>query len=107
MMSVMRRGLSLDSLIHANRGSSAISTNISGVISTLYAAGLLYTMMGRSVAFATVRKWVIVSRSSDLYTIGGSTMSPSAPSLAASAAHRHAWAVVYSATPVRTGTRFA
>ena len=40
-MSVMRRGLSLDSLMHANFGSSAISANISGVISTLYAGGLL------------------------------------------------------------------
>ena len=62
-------------------------------------------MIGRSVAFATARKWAIVSRASLLYTIGGSTISPSAPSFAASAAHRHAPAVVYSATPVSTGTR--
>lgn len=37
--------------------------------------------------------------------MAGSTISPSAPSLAASAAHRQASAVVYSATPTSTGTR--
>ncbi len=41
LMSVIRRTSSLDSLIATNFGSSAMSANIGGVISTPYDTGLL------------------------------------------------------------------
>ena len=61
--------------------------------------------MGSPVACATARKCVRVSRWSDLYTMAGSTISPSRPMRSASRAKRQASDVVYSATPASTGMR--
>ena len=63
-ISVTRRGLAELSLIALRVGMSAYSASCSGVTSTVYPTGLLYSIQSRSVAAATARKYAAASAGS-------------------------------------------